>query len=481
MAIAGTGSTDLSELFARGEQIEAIARRFGLDFFAQEFTVIPSRKMLELMSYPLPAHFAHWSFGKAFERQKTMYDHGFGIPYELVLNADPAIAFLMENNPPPVQLLVMAHVYGHNDFFKHNAQFAHTRRDMLHSVAAAARRVREYEREHGTREVERFLDAALALQHHVDPDVYIKRETHDEQLARLRARQERPDVYADLFAAPELPPPLDEGRLPLEPERDLVGFIAEHAPLADWQRDVLTVVREEALYFVPQMRTKIMNEGWATFWHLRIMRELDLTPDEHLTFARYHGMVVATSPRQLNPYAVGLAMWEDIERRFDEPTDDERETFGRPGGEGRQKLFDVRETDSDASFLRQFLTDDLIDELDLYLYKAERGKLVVVEDDPAVIRRMLVEQHTSFGIPYIDVVDADHRGNRELLLVHRYEGAELDREHTEKTLEHVHHLWGRTVHLETVIDRKPAILSYDGDAHARRSGGSEPPAETLDL
>jgi len=269
-------------------------------------------------------------------------------------------------------------------------------------------------------------------------------------------------VYIGSNRRPEVPAP--ERKFPPEPEKDLLLFIAEHAPdLEPWERDIVHIVRSEQIYFLPQMQTKVMNEGWASFWHARIMREMDLPQDDYVEFARLHSGVLAPSRRSINPYYVGMKIFEDIERRWDQPTDEDRARLGRLGGEGRAKIFEVRELDNDQSFLRNYLTKDLVEELDLYLYRLEDDTWVIVEKDWEVVRDTILTSLTNFGQPYIVVEDGDHHRNRGLRLKHCFEGQELDLGYADKTLRHVQRLWGRSVHLETVIDGRPMTLVVDDE------------------
>jgi stage V sporulation protein R len=231
-------------------------------------------------------------------------------------------------------------------------------------------------------------------------------------------------------------------------------------------------VRQEQLYFLPQMRTKIMNEGWAAYWHLRILRELDLTHDEYMEFAALHANVLAPSRRNINPYHVGLKIWEDIERRWDAGLGDGQTEGQAPEGEGQRQLFRVRAIEDDVSFLRNYLTKDLVDELDLYLYRYENGKWVIVEKDWEKIRATLVGGMTNFGQPYIVVEDGDYNRNHELYLRHCHDGNDLDMDYGERTLRYVYQLWGRTVHLETVLDGKSVVLTFDGERARTRVGDS---------
>ncbi len=455
------------------EQIWEIALKFGLDPFPTRFEIVPATVMYEIGSYALPGRYSHWTFGKAYHRMKTMYDFGLSKIYEVVINTNPAYGFLMETNSPVQNKLVISHVLGHVDFFKNNVYFSKTNRRMVESVSSHAGRMAEYEFRYGRKTVEKFLDAVLSIEEHIDPNFFIRRERPEHDQERQPATKPA-GSYDDLWNLERTDEPADEKagdsqrarRLPL-PEKDLLYFVMKNSPaLADWQRDAVAMIHEEMEYFVPQMQTKIMNEGWASFWHSRIMRELDLPDTEMLEFAELHAGVVSPHKGQLNPYYLGYKIFEDIERRWDDPTAEEREKFGRRGGEGREKIFEVREIENDVSFLRNYLTEELCEELDLFVYElVEDEEWTVTEKRWERVRDQLVANMTNFGFPYIVVADGDHNNNRELYLKHQYEGAELDADYARKVLEHIHALWGRPVHLETVIDGSPSVLSYDGDEH----------------
>jgi stage V sporulation protein R len=464
-------NAEMAELEKGAERIWEMALDMGIDPFPTHFDVVPATIMYEFGAYGIPGRFSHWTHGRAYQQIKTMYDYGLSRIYELVINADPAYAFLLENNSVLQNKLVVAHVLGHTDFFKHNAFFKGTSRQMVEMVSVHAERIRQYEFEHGREAVEELLDAILSIQEHIDPYPNLRKRERAEPEKPVRPREL---AYDDLFylgseKRPEPAAPVRKN--PAEPEKDLMLFIAEYGrELEDWQRDVLHMIRQEQLYFVPQMQTKIMNEGWAAYWHVRIMRELDLSQDEYMQFAELHANVLAPSRRSINPYHVGLKMWEDIERRWDAPTTEEREKLGRRGGEGRAKIFEVRELENDASFLRNYLTKDLVEELDLYLYKYENGKWVIVEKDWEKVRDVILRGMTNFGQPYIVVEDGDYNRNHELFLRHCYEGQDLDMDYADRTLRHIYSLWGRTVHLETVLDDKTVVLTFDGDRARTKVG-----------
>lgn len=456
------------------ERIWEVARGFGLDPYPVRFEVVPATVMYEIGSYALPGRYSHWTFGKAYHRMKTMYDFGLSKIYEVVINTNPSYGFLLETNSPVQNKLVMAHVLGHVDFFKHNAYFSRTNRRMVETVSAHSGRMSEYEFRYGRKAVERLLDAILSIEEHIDPNFFIRREPDPPPGEQRKPKPApKPGRYDDLWnigRAPERDAPGDGDERPRGerlPEKDLVYYIMRNSPsLQDWQRDVMAMLHEEMEYFVPQMQTKTLNEGWASFWHSRIMRELDLPDVELLEFAELHSGVVSPHKGQLNPYYLGYKILEDIERRWDNPSAVEREKFGREGGEGRAKIFEVRELESDVSFLRNYLTEDLCEELDLFVYElVDEEEWTVTEKRWERVRDRLVSNMTNFGFPYIVVADGDYNGNRELYLKHLYEGSELDLDYARRVLEHVHALWGRPVHLETIIDEEPARLHYNGEEH----------------
>jgi stage V sporulation protein R len=308
------------------------------------------------------------------------------------------------------------------------------------------------------------------------------REQDDEKDKKEEKSKTKPSSdYEDLWGLDQKEKKVQEERdqrpgkppkFPEKPEKDLLLFLSHHAPhLQPWQRDIIEIVRAEMLYFVPQMQTKTMNEGWASTWHSRIMREMGdsgiISDSDFVEFAQLHSSVLTPSRTSLNPYYIGYKIFEDIERRWDNPTIDEQEQLGRQPGMGRQKLFEVREMENDVSFLRNYLTEDLIKDLDLYLYKKEGDEWVIVEKNWQKVRDTIVTNMTNFGQPYLVVDNGDYRGNRELYIKHLYESQELDLGYAEKTLQHVYVLWGRPVHLETVYENKRILLTYDGERNSK--------------
>jgi stage V sporulation protein R len=409
---------------------------------------------------------------------KTMYDFGLSKIYEVVINTNPSYGFLLETNSPIQNKMVIAHVLGHVDFFKNNTYFSKTNRRMVESVSTHAQRMMEYEFKYGRKTVERFLDSVLAIEEHIDPYFFIKREVPISEEKRREEHRRKDGRYDDLWLLDERRAAKANGykeepeseKAPREqlPEKDLLFYMMKNSPsLAPWQRDAIAMVHEEMEYFVPQMQTKIMNEGWASIWHARIMRALDLSDNDHIEFANLHSGVVSPQKGQLNPYYLGYKIYEDIERRWNEPSAEEQQKFSRRGNEGRDKIFEVRELENDVSFLRNYLTEELCEELDLFVFELiEEEEWTITEKRWEKVRDQLVSNMTNFGFPYLQVEDGDYNGNRELYMKHRYEGTELDMRYARKALEHVYALWGRPVHLETIIDDESTVLHFNGTEHA---------------
>jgi stage V sporulation protein R len=880
--------SDIERLRDAIDHAWAEARKFGLDPFPTHFELVPASIMYEFASYSLPGRFSHWTHGKSYHRQKMQYDFGLSKIYEMVVNTNPSYAFLMEMNNLLQNTFVAAHVFGHTDFFKNNAYFQHTSRRMIDKVSIHAERIAKYEFDHGKDVVERFLDAVLSIQEHVDYNLLIREDKPNETDEK---KSRTPGMYDDLWSIDERKQKLDQERdrrpgkppkFPEKPQKDILLFLLQHAPhLEPWQRDVIEIVRTEMLYFVPQMQTKTLNEGWAclvgnslifteygllpyhtlhdmlaqgqavravsgnseldpitdrhithqaatirlqtrrglvlegaeehklsigpdqwialkdvkvgqriplsvgdniwaeqlvpvkqpvqiagwatvedvaqaanvgvhtvyrslngkttyaaeriaaaitstgytpgnqgkpiyakrsplvspthitaafaeflgnligdgnihtsknaigfttgdrdaadryaqlvldlfsieatlfwddktingkggrwrvvfysantldllqslgidlkakarekripdvilhspkavvstflrayfdcdgcastkagvilstfsdeisqtlqilllnygilsrrngvnihitgtsakifaqeigfglarkqekleqyitshkwflpedpndevvsiehdfadvyditvdrshryvangmlhhnSIWHSRIMRRLGetgvISDSETIEFAHLHSGVLSPSRTSLNPYYLGFKMFEDVEQRWNNPTQEEQDRLGRKPGMGLQKIFEIRELDNDVSFLRNYLTKDLVKELDLYLYKKEGDEWVIVEKNWEKVRDGIVSSLTNFGSPYLVVENGDYHGNRELHIVHVFEGQELDMNYAEKTLQHVYLLWGRPVHLETVYDGKKILITYDGERNSK--------------
>ena len=483
---------------------EQHARDFGLDFYETIFEVLDYDELSEIAALGgFPTRYPHWRFGMEYQQLAKGYRYGLQKIYEMVINNDPCYAYLLRCNQMVDQKLVMAHVYGHNDFFKNNVYFGHTNRKMMDETANHGNRIRSYMERHGEEVVEDFIDSCLSLENLIDVhSTAIKRREDRNDRPRFGGEGEDEDTtsakfqskdYMDAFVNP--PAYLKEQQkqkeaerqkakqFPEQPERDVLLFLLEQAPLNPWQRDVLGIVREEAYYFAPQGQTKIMNEGWASYWHSTIMTTKTLHPSELVDYADHHSGTMATQPGRLNPYKLGIELLRDIEERWDkgqfgpeyEECDNEevRRRWDKKLGLGRRKIFEVRRLHSDVTFIDTFLTRDFCRRHKLFSYKHnDQNETYEIEsrEFPKVKERLLFSL-TNFGQPIIRVKDGNYRNRSELYLSHDHFGVDLKLDHAQDTLRHLHRLWSRPVHIETAVDGRTTLLSFDGSDHSVRPLG----------
>jgi len=458
----------VGDLEAWDERIREKLDTAGLTCYPQQFEICDHNQMLAYMAYSgVPSHYPHWSYGKSYERQKTLYDYGVsGLPYEMVINSNPALAYLMRDNSLLLQILTIAHVYGHNDFFKNNFTFRSTRPEYtIDKFKAHGDRVRAYIEDPsiGLDKVERLLDAAHAISLQCRRDLAIRKRTSEQERADLvEAALPRPDPFRSIHRRRTVSTP-DVSKIPPVPDDDLITFVRDHNnKLAGWEKDVLTIVNEEAQYFVPQIETKIMNEGWATYWHKNILNSLELPQELQLEFIVRHNQVVRPIRSGLNAYHVGLLIWEDIRRRYDEPTREEEEDLDGSGCTGTEKIFEVRESDRDSSFLRRHLTEKLVRELNLFEYETRQDQKIVKntadKEGWRSVKETLLRNVGMGSLPVIKVEDADFGHNHTLYLLHYHDGRDLQLEYAEKTLGHVNRLWQSEVVLETNLEGKRYLL-----------------------
>jgi stage V sporulation protein R len=388
----------------------------------------------------------------------------------------------------------MAHVYGHCDFFKNNFWFSQTNRKMMDDMANHGNRVRRYMDEVGVDEVEEFIDACLSIEDLIDiHSPFIRRrdeksrydfhedpkEDDDGGPPRFRAKN-----YMDSFinppgklaaAARELEERKREVKpIPERPERDVMLFVLEHARLNAWQTDVLSIIRDEAYYFAPQGQTKIMNEGWASYWHSTIMTRQGLTAADVVNYCDHHSGTLASSPTSLNPYKLGIELFRDIEDRWNrgafgkeyDECDDyaKRRDWNTDAGLGREKIFQVRKVHNDLTFIDEFLTLDFVREHRLFKfgYNQSTEYYEIETREFPKVKQQLLANLTNLGRPQIAVRDGNYKNRGELFLEHSFTGVELEMNYARDTLRNLQRLWGRPVHLETVLEEIQTVLSFDG-------------------
>jgi len=478
-----TPQTDLSpELSARRQEIEAAARSYGLDFFEVVFEVLPFDVMNQLAAYGgFPTRYPHWKWGMEYEQISKRDAYGMGRIYEMVVNTDPVYAYLQESNTVTDQKLVMAHVYGHADFFKNNFYFSTTNRKMLDEMANHATRIRRYADIHGAETVERFLDACMSVEGLIDPySLFMQRgRTSDRGAGDTPAGQPADGIdyrlpakdYLDKFINPpaqllaqrakdEMDRRLAAAKIPADPQRDVLAFLLGHAQFADWQRDILSIIRDEAYYFAPQAMTKIMNEGWASYWHSHLMTHHFCQASEIVHYCDQHSGVIHMAPGGFNPYKIGIELFRDIERRWNtgqhgpafERLDKlgEQDAFDAKAGAGRAKIFEVRRLYNDVSFIDEFLTPEFVERHKMYQTRRDErtGEVRIVSRDFDRIKQTLLHHLTNRGEPFLYVVDGNYLNRGELYLAHKFSGLEIDAAKAQHVLTNLHTLWGRPVHLQ---------------------------------
>ncbi len=472
-------------------KIEKLAREHGLEHCETIFEMCNWDEINMIASYGgFPTRYPHWRFGMEYLRMKTGYEWGLQKIYEMVINTDPSYAYLLDNNTLMDQKLVMAHVFGHVDFFQQNAWFAHTNRKMLDEMANHGSRIRRYIDHFGVQEVEGFLDACLSIENLIDPmRPHIVRERRDEEDVTdpaIEVPSKLPSkVYMDKYINPpsylrrmrekaerERVPDL---HFPARPERDVLLFLLRHAPLVSWQADVLAIVREEAYYFAPQGQTKIMNEGWASYWHSHLMTRHIMDDSEVIDFADHHSGTMATRPGNLNPYKLGLELFRHIEERWDKgqfgkdwlECDDERERthWDTGAGLGRQKIFEVRRSHNDVTFIDQFLTPEFVRQQGLFAFEYDkRSKQYVIDNrEFHAVKQKLLFMLSNHGQPRIRVSNGNHGNRGELELSHEWEGADIQLDWARETMGKLCRIWKRPVHLVTQLEEKKVVCSHDGN------------------
>ncbi|MDQ1833505.1 SpoVR family protein [Massilia scottii] len=432
-------------------RLEALAIELGMDFYPVNFDLVPSNFMVEIAVYGLPVRMRHWSFGVRYIHQLVRQHMGHSRIFEVMFPGDPCHAFMLEQNSLAENTLVTAHVLGHADFAKNNHLFsrfmAMAGGQILEQSAARAHRLERALGAHGQDRVEAVLDAALALETHID----INQALHRPRYPEFVAPRTGPEVnhFHDRFARlpgehvePARNDPPQRTPLPPQPEYDLLWFIAQYAPeMEDWERDIFLAVREEAYYFHPIHACQIMNEGWASYWHARLLREATFLPhDLYLSAIKSHSDVVRpfASGQQLalslNPYHLGFSLWEHI--------------IDKHGLEQARRI--CREED-DFGFVRNYLDKELADKLDLFVYETRQdGDTRIASRDIHQIREAILAPKFNYGAPCIAVSQVGPDG--ALALHHDYlrDGRGLELPQAETVMDYVKRVWRRPVTLHTV-------------------------------
>lgn len=471
------------------KEIARIAGNFGLDTYPIQLEIITAEQMMDAYaSVGMPIGYSHWSFGKEFVKNEKRYKKGqMGLAYEIVINSNPCIAYLMEENSMTMQALVIAHAaYGHNSFFKNNYLFTTwTSADSIIDYLLFAKNyIAECEERYGEEQVEAILDSCHALRNFgVDRYKRPSRLSLQEEQARQRDREAylQSQVNELWRTIPAKEPAYDatdeKVRFPEEPQENILYFIEKNAPfLEPWQREIIRIVRKIAQYFYPQRQTQVMNEGWATFWHYTILHQMYqeglVTDGFMIEFLQSHTNVVYQpafdSPYYsgINPYALGFAMMSDIRRICETPTSEDKYWFPEiAGSDWNKTLHFAMQNFKDESFISQFLSPKVIRDLKLFsiLDDSNEREIAVTsihdEDGYRHIRQALSDQYNlGSNEPNIQVYHVDRKGDRSLTLRHTQYHRKFLAQSSDEVLKHVARLWGFDVRLETV-DEDGALLT----------------------
>lgn len=440
-------------------RMEQLASEAGLIYNPVDFEAVPDSFMMEISVYGLPVRMPHWSFGVRYMYQLIQHRMGQSRLFEVVFPGNPGHAYLSKSNGLAENVLVSAHVLGHADFSRNNMLFRRSQEqvgaNIVERAAGHARQIGRAIEEHGLQRVEAVLDAALALEQHIDMNHSVQRRRYPKY---LQPKPGTPDDtfrmrYAALDAAPNSKPaavPAQErSPIPPRPERDLLWFVANYARgLEGWERDIFLAVREESFYFYPVFATQIMNEGWASYWHARLLREADFLPQHaYLDAIKCHSDVVRPLAGgqnvvlSVNPYHVGFSLWEDIIER-----------------EGLEAARDIMREDDDFSFVRNYLTAEMAEKLQLFRFRAKAdGSIKVIDNDIDALHETLLAPKYNFGAPNIAATHIRIDGTLELEHDHRIDGRGLDVARGKKVLEYIQRVWRRPVIMHTVDEEGEAL------------------------
>lgn len=458
-------------------EIDRVAKHFGIDSYPNQIEIITAEQMMDAYaSVGMPINYTHWSYGKKFISTEQNYRRGqMGLAYEIVINSNPCISYLMEENTITMQALVMAHAcYGHNSFFKNNYLFK-TWTDassIIDYLVFAKNYIAKCEQRHGISEVENILDSCHALMNYgVDrykrPQKISIQEEKERQEERENYLQSQVNELWRTLPDNKATQEQAQQRFPSEPQENILYFIEKSAPLLEpWQRELVRIVRKISQYFYPQKQTQVMNEGWACFWHYHILNHLydegKVTDRFIMEFLHSHTSVVMqpeyNSPYYsgINPYALGFNMFMDIKRVCQEPTDEDKEWLPEIAGKDwLETVHWAMQNFKDESFISQFLSPKLMRDFKLFAIEDDDQENFLTisaihnESGYRMIREKLSAQYNLSNLePNIQVYNVDVRGDRSLTLRYIPQNGIPLADSKDEVLRHLHRLWGFPVKLE---------------------------------
>ena len=481
--LASGVSTELAE------KIPAViktCKEHGLDPFELVIEEYTADEIAELAAYGgFPVRYPHFSFGQQYEQLHHQYHHGMGKIYEMVVNTDPTYMYLQKNNPIVDNLTVVAHALAHSDFFKNNICFKYTNRNMMNIMASHGQKIRQYMDSYGRQTVLEFLDACLSVDDLIDPSIVWKKakikkpkkydfddKPKTEELARIDTKG-----YLEGFVNPEtyiqdqrkqaiFEENKKAGRFPEKPQRDILLYILNYIPLKPWQANILSMIRDESQYFRPQAMTKVMNEGWASYWDSYIMTRCGFAGDEGISnYAKHHAGVLGGKYNLSNPYKLGNALFNDIKDRWDKgkfgkeyyqcDNYNEKRDWDKKLNLGNEKIFEVRSNYNDLTFINEFFTKEFCRKYKFFEYQLMPGsnEYVCVSKDHKSIKKKLLERYINCGRPVIHLENLKHN-NTEIYLRHEFEGKPLDKEYAHGTIKMLYKITKRPVRLSTTVVTK---------------------------
>lgn len=482
------------ELSKRIPEIIKACEEEGLDPFDLAIEEYNADEIAEIAAYGgFPVRYPHFSFGQSYESLYHQYHTGQGKIYEMVINNDPTYMYLQRNNPLVDNLTVVAHALAHSDFFKNNIMFKHTNRNMMNVMANHGQKIRKYIDLYGKKQVLNFLDACLSIDDLIDPACQWKATEFDkpkkvqfdelpevESLEKINA----PD-YLDRFVNTEeykqqqreqveIEKKHARKTFPVKPSRDVLMYILKYIPMEQWKQNILSMVRDEAIYFQPQITTKVMNEGWASYWDSYIMTTKGFAGNDGIfNYAKHHAGVLGGENNMGNPYKLGVTIFNDIKDRWDKgrfgreweqcEDHDQKRTWNRKLNLGKEKIFEVRELYNDYSFINEFFTKELCEKHKFFEYKLnpETNQYEIASRDYDKIKSKLLKRHENGGRPVITLENLKYKNGTEILLRHCFDEMPLDQSYVERTMRMLYQVVKRPVNLKTVSVEVAKVTQYN--------------------
>lgn len=478
------------ELAQHIPEVIQVCKDEGLDPYELVIEEYNADEIAELGAYGgFPVRYPHFNFGQQYETLYHQYHSGMGKIYEMVVNSDPTYMYLQRNNPIVDNLTVVAHALAHSDFFKNNIYFNNTNRNMMNVMANHGQKIRQYMDIYGHSKVSKFLDACLSIDDLVDPNVIWDDSKYnvpvkiqfDQPIEQFTPKRIKANDYMDKFVNTEKylrdqkqkhkrDINKKQKRYPLRPEKDILLFILKHIRLEPWQQNILSIVRDESIYFRPQMLTKVLNEGWASYWDSHIMTKCGYAQDAGIfDYARHHAGVLGGKYAMSNPYRLGNYLLRHVEKRWDKgqfgpewencENEIQKRDWDTKAGLGRDKIFQVRKDYGDVNFINEFFTKEFCEEHDYFEYvlDPETNKYVIKSRDYESIKKQLLSRYVNGGRPVIQLTVLDNNG---IELLHKYDGTELDPIYVEKTLKMMYNIVNVPIQLKTKVMVTEKVKTY---------------------